>query len=101
MKILIEVLGGPEKMPRGGDFQPVAIHYPGRRYPTEDKLFLSDGLGKDGNRFKDADAPLKPGRYEVDLAELLYPNPKQYNAMTIQRLNVSHFKPALATARSA
>lgn len=86
--LIVEVLGGVESMPKGGLFQRIGIQYPGKRYPVEDRLFLRDGQGGGV-----ADEPLKPGKYQVDIYGLVYPDPKSYNRMRLQRLKVSDLKP--------
>ena len=97
MKMLVEVLGPAEEMPRGGLFQPIAIHYPGRRYPVEEKLFLKDGIVR-GRRVGDPEDALPVGRYEIDTDTLIFPDVKNYNRMSIQRLATKHLTPLKAKA---
>ena len=77
----VEVLGAEQRLPSGARYQEIAVTYPGRRYPVEDKMFLRDG--KNG---KGADSAVRPGLYSVDANDLVYPG--QYN-----RLSVSGFRP--------
>lgn len=93
MAIKVEVLGGPEEIGSKGQLcQPIAIFYPGKRYPTEDKMFLADG------RRGPADEAVRPGTYLVDVHELVYPDQKNFGRLAVSGIKPKNLKPVARTA---